>query len=108
MAITDGDRHRFYAELTAAAGESDIVVLDIAASSIAVQVHPGAGGSAVLSTSCRSIADVEAGNASWIDVQIGASTALAGDSGAELPAAITAVRLTAVGAEAIAHLAALA
>lgn len=99
---------RVHVGLSADAGASEVYVLPSgrthAIRAIAVTVHPAGGRSAKLATSTRSPADIAAGNASWVDVQFGASTSVTEDSGAELPAAISAVRLSAVGGAAEAHL----
>lgn len=104
MPTIGGDRRRYYAALAAGDGETDHVEIHARLNSLSVTVHPGPGGSAEIETSCRPIADVEAGNASWVPVRVGDSTRISEPSGAALPPSVTAVRLKPAGAAAEAYL----
>ena len=100
---TTGFRRR-WALLSAAAGDSDMYEIPTDYNQMAVTVQPGAGGSASLHTSCASPADIAAGNADWLAVEIGGATSFDGAEGASLSPAVTAVRLTATTAAATARL----
>ncbi len=106
MATETSTIRRFWVHLSAAAGATDTYVASKNATTraLTVTVHPGASGSAKLEISCRTPDDIKAGNADWVEVEIGGQTAFTAAEGTELPVAIQAVRLTATGAAASARL----
>ena len=105
MATQQYDGQKNWIRMSAAAGMSDMYVLGTGAiRGIAVTVHPGSGGTATLAVSTRSVTDIAAGNADWVDVQFGGATDLSRDEGDDLPIAIQAVKLSATTAPAKAHL----
>lgn len=101
---------RQYITLNAAAGGHAEHVIedayDVGAEvrAISVTLHPGGAGTARLSVSCRSPADIQAGNADWVAVDFGGETAPSEAQGSALPTAINGIRLDAVGAAASAHI----
>ena len=68
---------RQYITLNAAGGGHDQHVIDSPydvgadARAISVTLHPGGGGSARLSVSCRTPEDIRAGNGDWVAVDFG-------------------------------------
>lgn len=105
MANVRTTRRRLFVDLAAAAGAADEHVFGRNASyrAVSVTAHPGGGGSAKIAISCRHPDDIAAGNADWIDVEFGDTVEFSDDEGDALPAAVQAVRLSAVGAPARAH-----
>ena len=86
---------RVWTALAAAAGAADHTLLSDLYRSASVTVHPDAGGSASLATSCRTPEDIEAGNADWVDVDFGGQTVVTAPQGTEIPVSVTAIRLSA-------------
>ena len=106
MAIdTTYEGPRLWVELTAAAGDAETWTIPFGYDDIAFTVHPGAGGTASLATTCAARAAVEAGTAPFVPIALGGADAVSEAAGAALPAAVTAVRLTATTAAARARLA---
>ena len=98
MAEFKSGGRRFWVSLSADAGASDEFVFaeSAAVRALSVTIHSGAAGVASLAVSCRHPDDIAAGNADWTDVDFGGETDITGSDGAPLPAAVQAIRLTAV------------
>lgn len=101
---------RQYITLNAASGAHAEHVIDSPydvgadARAISVTLHPGGGGSARLSVSCRRPEDIRAGNGDWVAVDFGGESQPAQSEGSALPTAINGIRLDAIGAAALAHI----
>ncbi len=95
---------RLTATLTAAADQSQIWFLPTGYDRAALTVHAGAGGSAELAVSCASQAEIDDGAGNFVALDFGGVTAVTGNEGSELPMAVTAVRLAATDAAAVAQL----
>lgn len=96
---------RLWVHMTAAAGATETYELPSGYRHVAFTVHPGAGGTARLSTTCATPARVTAGTAPFVPIDLGDTDDVSEAAGAVLPSAVTAARLAATGAAAEAWIA---